>query len=276
LTWNSHYSGHTRKIEFSRLTFFFVLCGSHCSCELLFCFETDSHCIVCIDTVYLCRRQVCLLSAGSDRVHNNPPTLPHPTPTPGLAPLFLFWFWFWFLVFRDRVSLYSPGCPGTHSVDQAGLELRNPPASASWVLGLKACATTPGLAPLFLRRQGIQGRSFPVYKLTGELRLPLDPEPPACASLPSAGPIFLSYTSVSLWCQGRSGAELKQRKWPHAAKSRVWVCVPQPQAQALASSMRMEKGLSWSPLLSETTLERTRNSWKAAQPEVPPYTCDGW
>jgi hypothetical protein len=43
--------------------------------------------------------------------------------------------------FRDRVSLYSPGCPGTHSVDQAGLELRNPPASASRVLGLKACAT---------------------------------------------------------------------------------------------------------------------------------------
>ena len=45
---------------------------------------------------------------------------------------------------RDRVSLYSPGCPGAHFVDQAGLELRNPPASASRVLGLKACATTPG------------------------------------------------------------------------------------------------------------------------------------
>jgi hypothetical protein len=41
-------------------------------------------------------------------------------------------------VFRDRVSLYSPGCPGTHFVDEAGLELRNPPASASGVLGLKA------------------------------------------------------------------------------------------------------------------------------------------
>jgi hypothetical protein len=27
------------------------------------------------------------------------------------------------LVFRDRVSLYNPGYPGTHSVDQAGLEL---------------------------------------------------------------------------------------------------------------------------------------------------------
>jgi hypothetical protein len=36
-----------------------------------------------------------------------------------------------FLVFGDRVSLCSPGCPGTHSVDQAGLELRNPPTSAS-------------------------------------------------------------------------------------------------------------------------------------------------
>jgi hypothetical protein len=48
------------------------------------------------------------------------------------------------LVFRDRVSLSSLGCPGTHFVDQAGLELRNPPASASRVLGLKVCATTPG------------------------------------------------------------------------------------------------------------------------------------
>jgi hypothetical protein len=55
-----------------------------------------------------------------------------------------------FLVFRDRVSLCSPGCPGTHFVDQAALELRNPPASASRVLGLKACATTPGSLSLFL------------------------------------------------------------------------------------------------------------------------------
>ena len=36
-------------------------------------------------------------------------------------------FVFLFLFFRDRVSLYSFGCPGTHSVDQAGLELRNLP-----------------------------------------------------------------------------------------------------------------------------------------------------
>jgi hypothetical protein len=44
------------------------------------------------------------------------------------------------LFFRDRVSLYSSDCPGTHFVDQADLELRNLPASASRVLGLKVCA----------------------------------------------------------------------------------------------------------------------------------------
>jgi hypothetical protein len=41
-------------------------------------------------------------------------------------------------------AFFSSGCPGTHFVDQAGLELRNPPASDSRVLRLKACATTPG------------------------------------------------------------------------------------------------------------------------------------
>jgi hypothetical protein len=63
---------------------------------------------------------------------------------------FFFFFGFWFLVFRDRVSLCSPGCPGTHSLDQAGLELINPPASASQVLELKACATTARLLLCFL------------------------------------------------------------------------------------------------------------------------------
>ena len=47
-------------------------------------------------------------------------------------------------VFRNRVSLCNPGCPGTHSLDQAGLKLSNLPASASQVLGLKTCATTAG------------------------------------------------------------------------------------------------------------------------------------
>jgi hypothetical protein len=40
------------------------------------------------------------------------------------------------LAFGDRISLCSSCCPGTHSVDQAGLGLRDHPASASRVLGL--------------------------------------------------------------------------------------------------------------------------------------------
>jgi hypothetical protein len=48
------------------------------------------------------------------------------------------------------VSLGSPDCLGTHSVDQANLKLRNPPASASQVVALKACATTARLLAYFL------------------------------------------------------------------------------------------------------------------------------
>jgi hypothetical protein len=61
--------------------------------------------------------------------------------------LFIYLFGFW-----DRVSLYSPGCPGTHFVDQAGLELRNPPAFSPTptppVLGFFN-PTTPGYALIF-------------------------------------------------------------------------------------------------------------------------------
>jgi hypothetical protein len=56
-------------------------------------------------------------------------------------------FCFVLFCFFETGFLYSPGCPGTHFVDQAGLELRNTPASASQVLGLKACATTPSWSP---------------------------------------------------------------------------------------------------------------------------------
>jgi hypothetical protein len=38
-----------------------------------------------------------------------------------------------------RVSLCSLGYTGTFSIDQTGLELRDPPASASPVPALKAC-----------------------------------------------------------------------------------------------------------------------------------------
>jgi hypothetical protein len=56
--------------------------------------------------------------------------------------LISFSFFFFFFFPRDRVS---PGCPGTHFVDQAGLELRNLSASASQVLKLKACTTMPSI-----------------------------------------------------------------------------------------------------------------------------------
>jgi hypothetical protein len=52
------------------------------------------------------------------------------------------YFFFLFLFFGGEGGqgfLCSSDCPGAHSLNQAGLELRNPPASASQVLGLKVC-----------------------------------------------------------------------------------------------------------------------------------------
>jgi hypothetical protein len=51
---------------------------------------------------------------------------------------FFVWLFSWvflfcvgFLFFQDRVLLCGSGCPGTCSVDQAGLELRDSPVSDS-------------------------------------------------------------------------------------------------------------------------------------------------
>jgi hypothetical protein len=51
--------------------------------------------------------------------------------------LFVFGFW----LSETGFSLCSPGCPGTHSVDQAGLELRNPPAFCLYTYGLDTLPT---------------------------------------------------------------------------------------------------------------------------------------
>jgi hypothetical protein len=48
-------------------------------------------------------------------------------------------------VFHDRASLYTSSCPGTRSVDQAGLELRDLRASVSLVMRLEVCTTTANL-----------------------------------------------------------------------------------------------------------------------------------
>jgi hypothetical protein len=59
----------------------------------------------------------------------------------------LVWFglvWFGLVWFFETGFLCIALAVLAHSVDQDGLELKNPPASASQVLGLKAWATTPG------------------------------------------------------------------------------------------------------------------------------------
>ena len=58
------------------------------------------------------------------------------SPSPSLGSLIDFFF-----LFRDEVSLSSLGYFETHSVDQAGLELRDLLHSAFLVLGLKVWAT---------------------------------------------------------------------------------------------------------------------------------------
>jgi hypothetical protein len=61
-----------------------------------------------------------------------------------ILPIYI-WMGFWcFVLFFPETGFLciDLGCSGTHSVDQAGLKVRNPPASTSQVLGLKACATT--------------------------------------------------------------------------------------------------------------------------------------
>jgi hypothetical protein len=64
---------------------------------------------------------------------------------------YLFNYYFGFS--RQGFSVY-PWLPW-NSVDQAVLEIRDPPASVSWVLGLKACAITARFSSYFLfKRQG--------------------------------------------------------------------------------------------------------------------------
>lgn len=66
---------------------------------------------------------------------------------------------FWFFVFcfsgQDFTVLYIPGCPGSHSLDQADLWIhRDPLASTSQALGLKACPTTAWLPASYKDKHG--------------------------------------------------------------------------------------------------------------------------
>jgi hypothetical protein len=57
---------------------------------------------------------------------------------------FLFFFFLFFFDFSETEFLCVALAVLELSVEQAGLELKNLPASASQVLRLKACTTTPG------------------------------------------------------------------------------------------------------------------------------------
>jgi hypothetical protein len=108
---------------------------------------------------------------------------------------FLFSF-FLFFFFPDRDSLYSPSCPGTHSVDQASLELRNLPASAFPVLGLKASATTAWQHKQFFCFVLFCFSFSWIFSLVNFTCYPLsrspapNPPPPAQAPISSLLPLF--------------------------------------------------------------------------------------
>ena len=74
-------------------------------------------------------RHTYLLVSGSSSRSKHEPFLTHKLPLQitlkGIGE-------FYFLVFQNRVSLCCLSYPGTHFVDLAGLELRDPPVSASW------------------------------------------------------------------------------------------------------------------------------------------------
>jgi hypothetical protein len=114
------------------------VCMHACVCVCVcVCTRVCAHVCVCMCV------SVCVCVCVCVYVYRDPSSLLHRywdlNSGPHTYPTSIFFF-----LFRDRVFLCSPGCPGTHSVDHAGLKLRNLPASASRVLGLKAYATTFG------------------------------------------------------------------------------------------------------------------------------------
>jgi hypothetical protein len=103
-----------------------------------------------------------------------------PSPSACTVLLGLFRVLVWFF---ETVSLCSPGCLRTCSVDQAGLELRDPPAS---VLEVKVCATyrfTPkplNGAPLYCVRRWHLIHQSSHLKSLGRMVFQLCPLSPGC------------------------------------------------------------------------------------------------
>lgn len=90
---------------------------------------------------------------------------------------------FFFFLSRDRVSLCSCGCPGTHSVNQVGLELRDPTSSYQALGLIGVCHPQPvcvlyRLVGLFKTEFGSVVLAGPEFRLTLNTHMILLPLPP--------------------------------------------------------------------------------------------------
>ena len=84
--------------------------------------------------------------------------------------MFIFTTASFFVVFWDRVSLCSPHCPGTHSIDQDCLERTLKSTSlASQVLGLKACTPLPSSTTALAIEFGWSFCGFLIYRTSGHI-----------------------------------------------------------------------------------------------------------
>ena len=70
----------------------------------------------------------------------------------------------------EPVSLYSAGCPGTHYVDQAGLELRSLPAfvkdtcvTAAWQISILIYNLPMPIGTHYVDWAGLELRSLPAF-----------------------------------------------------------------------------------------------------------------
>ena len=105
------------------------------------------------------------------------------------------------LFFWDKVPLCSTGYPGTHSVDQAGLQIRDSAASASWVLGLKSRTITDQLKIIFMSDQPGMHKTLS-QKTTNNTKAP-------ASSITVVSLRWLYYSSVS---SSHPGAIVKKKK----------------------------------------------------------------
>jgi hypothetical protein len=160
--------------------------------------------------------------------------------------VFIYLFIYLFRVFRDRVFLCSPGCPGTHFVDQAGLELRHPPASASQVLGLKAWATTPVLF-IYLFTLHLSNALLPVTPSHNPSRL--------LSSILSSGWVgrpWVSLPTLALQVSVRLGASSPTE----ARQGRPARTCPMYRQQLLGQPLSSCSGPTWRPSCTSATYEQ--------------------